>query len=127
MTLEPATEGKIFINFLWVTKCPNVGWVPQTDSTSDRSHFIELDKMPRVMLVVAAIVLATILSIVAMADSQLIAMHQLVVVQPAGDAVIRTMGYNNLVASPKVSIILSCTTFSAAEAPVMISEFSSLF
>lgn len=84
--------------------------------------------MPRVMLVVAAIVLATILSIVAMADSQLIAMHQLVVVQPAGDAVIRTMGYNNLVASPKVSIILSCTTFSAAaEAPVMISEFSSLF
>jgi hypothetical protein len=36
-------------------------------------------------------------------SAQTIAMHQLVVVEPTGDAVIRLLGYNNAMPSPQVS------------------------
>lgn len=60
--------------------------------------------MSRMMLIAALVVLASMCALVRAAPGDLIAMHQLVVVPPTGDVLIRMLGYNKGKASPKVSV-----------------------
>ena len=55
------------------------------------------------MLLASLVVLASLCALVGAAPGDLIAMHQLVVVPPTGDVLIRMLGYNQGKASPKVS------------------------
>ncbi len=69
----------------------------------------------------AMLLLLVLCTLSRVAEAQTIAMHQLIVVEPAGDAVIRLLGYDNAKPSPEVRCcFLWCCMFVCLHATFLL-------